>query len=170
MTIAAAARPGTGAAPREAARHAASTGMVRALFLLIVCVAFTTGFLAIGAEAASRAVSQAGVDLTRLLRGMAVLKAMMAAGATAGVLWRLGAPVKPLRFAAYVVSCAAMWAGPGLIWSMARIGTGALLLHGGLLVCVVLLWRDPAVATRLAAMVSARRASLRAGELRGSRG
>ncbi len=170
MTIAAAATSRTGAASQEASRHALSTGMVRGLFLLVVCAAFTTGLLAIGAEAMSRAVSRAGVDLTRLLRGMAVLKAMMAAGATAAVLWRLGAPVKPLRFAAYAVACAAMWAGPGLIWSMARIGTGALLLHGGLLMCVVLLWRDPAVSARLAAMVTARRASLRAGELHGSQG
>ena len=99
---------------------------------------------------------------------MAVLKAMMAAGATAAVLWRFGVPVKPLRFAAYAVSCGAMWAGPGLIWSMARVGTGALLLHGGLLACVLLLWRDPAVAARLASMVTARRAALWAGELHGS--
>ena len=170
MTIAATARSRTGAASRETSQHAVSTGMARALFLLIVCVAFTTGFLAIGAEAASRAASQAGVDLTRLLRGMVVLKAMMAAGATAGVLWRFAAPVKPLRFAAYAIACGAMWAGPGLIWSMARIGTGALLLHGGLLACVMLLWRDPAVGARLAAMVTARRASLRAVECHGSQG
>ena len=161
MTIALPARSTADATARRASQGFGSPTVARVLLVLLIAAAATAGFLAVGAEAASLAASRAGVDLTRLLRGMAVLKSLMAAGATAAVLWRLGTPVKPLWLAAYAVSCGAMWAGPGLIWNMAYIRTGALLLHGGLLACVVLIWRDPAVAARLAAMVSARRASLR---------
>ncbi len=161
MTIAVPVGSRAGTALREASRGAGTASAVRALFVLLVCAAFTTGFLAIDAGAVSRAVSNAGADLTRLLRGMAVLKALMAACTSAVVLWRFGLPVRPVWFAAYALSGAAMWSGPGLIWGMAYVGTGALLLHGGLLASILLLWRDPAVGARLSTMVAARRALLR---------
>lgn len=161
MTIAVPAGSSAGAASRQASQGAGSTSAVRALFLLLVCAAFATGFVAVDAGAMSRAVFDAGSDLTRLLRGMAVLKALMAACTSAVVLWRFGLPVRPVWFAAYALSGAAMWSGPGLIWGMTHVGTGALLLHGGLLASILLLWRDPAVAARLATMIAARRALLR---------
>jgi hypothetical protein len=92
---------------------------------------------------------------------MAVLKAVMAAGAAGAVLWRLGSPVTLPWQAAYATACAAMAAGPGLICGMAHVAIGAALLHGGLLATVLLLWRDPAVGARLSAIVAARRAALR---------
>jgi len=46
---------------------------------------------------------------------------------------------------------------------MAQVGAGALLLHAGLLLTILLLWRDPVVAGRLAELVATRRAALRAG-------
>ena len=55
-----------------------------------------------------------------------------------------------------------MAAGPVLIWDMVHIRLGALLLHGGLLATALLLWRDPAVGARLVALVTRRRAILRA--------
>ena len=161
MTIAVPVGSRAGTASREVTPGAGATSAARALFLLLICAAFAAGFLATDAGAISRAVSNAGADLTRLLRGMAVLKALMAACTSAVVLWRFGLPVRPVRFAAYALAGAAMWSGPGLIWGMAHVGTGALLLHGGLLASILLLWRDPAVAARLTTMVAARRASLR---------
>jgi len=138
-----------------------SPSAARALLASVVLAAIAAGFLATDADAAARAVGQSGAELTHLLRAMAALKALMAAGMVAAVLWRLGAVVSPLWLAAYAVACGAMAAGPGVIWGMAHVGLGALLLHGGLLATALLLWRDQAVSTRLSAIVAARRAALR---------
>jgi len=133
--------------------------MARAALLLCVAVAPAAGVLATGG--AADAVAQAGADLARLLRAMAAIKALAAAAAVAAVLWRLGSPVTLPWLAGYALSGAAMAAGPVLVWSLAHVALGALLLHGGLLATILLLWRDPAVAARLAALVEARRARLR---------
>jgi hypothetical protein len=138
-----------------------SPAAARALLASVVLAAIAAGFLTTGADSTAQAVGQSGADFTRLLRAMAALKAVMATGMVAAVLWRLGAVVPPLWLAAYAAACAAMAAGPGVIWGMAHVGLGALLLHGGLLATGLLLWRDEAVSTRLSAIVAARRAALR---------
>ena len=101
----------------------------------------------------------AGADpaLTRLLRAMAVIKILFAAGAGATLYWRLASPVAPWRLAAYATAAAAMAAGPGLIWNMSHIAAGAALLHGGLLGTILLLWRDPGMALRLEQAIAIRR-------------
>jgi hypothetical protein len=114
-----------------------------------------------GTSTLSPAMALAGADLTHLLRAMALLKVAMAAGMAAAVLWRFGSPVTLAWWAAYALACAGMAAGPGLIWQMAYVRTGALLLHAGLFAALILLWRDPATAARLGTMVAARRAVLR---------
>jgi hypothetical protein len=134
--------------------------VARPVFLLAILAATAAGFLMIDSHMTARAVANAGADLTRLLRAMAVIKTMLAAGAVAAVLWRLGGPVSLTWFAAYALCAGAMAMGPGLIWTMAHVGTGAILLHGGLLATLLLLWRDPAVARRLAELVRARRRAL----------
>jgi hypothetical protein len=96
---------------------------------------------------------------------MAALKLLIAAPLAAAVAWRLGVATGPARLAGYAAACAAMAAGPGLIWSLAQVPLGALLLHGGLLATGLMLWRDPMVGARLAAVVAARRAALARGEL-----
>lgn len=106
------------------------------------------------------AVARAGSELTRLLRCMAVLKAGMAAAALAAVWWRLALPAGAGWTVAYLAAGAAASAGPVLIWGMAHLGLGALLLHAGLFAMLVLLWRDPAVAAELGAMVAERRRAL----------
>jgi hypothetical protein len=88
---------------------------------------------------------------------MAVLKAAIAVGAAAAVYWRLGAAVSLPWLAAYGVAGGAMAAGPGVIWAMAHVGLGALLLHGGLFATILLLWRDPATASRLEGVLGRRR-------------
>ncbi len=130
-------------------------------FAVILLAALTFGYLATSPAATFAAVQHDGADLTRLMRFMAGLKAMLAIGAAAAVAWRLAAPVGLPWFAAYAVTGAAMAAGPGLIWGMAHVGAGALLLHGGLFTTILLLWRDPAVGRLLGAMVERRRAALR---------
>ena len=126
--------------------------------LVLLAAAFAVGAATLFAGPdATAAVHKTDGDLVVLLRAMAALKAMVAAAMIAGVAWRLGAPAGPLRLLAYGLACAAAAAGPPLIWSMAYVGLGAVLLHAGLLAGLVLLWSDPAVGTRLSAVLAARR-------------
>jgi hypothetical protein len=111
-----------------------------------------------GSQVAARAATEAGSDLTRLLRAMAVIKAVVAGTAT--VVWRLASPVSAPRFAVYLAACAAMSAGPALIWSVSYVAFGALILHGGLAVVVITLWRDKVVVHRLSVLIASRRAAL----------
>ena len=150
----------TSVGEERAPRIAASTAQVRALFVLLLVAAVVIGFLTTSPEASAQAVVAAGEDLTRLLRAMAALKVMLALGAVLGVCWRLGAPVSAPRFAVYALACGAMALGPGLIWGMVHVRAGAVLLHGGLLVAVVVLWRDESARRRLAERIAERRASL----------
>jgi hypothetical protein len=113
-----------------------------------------------GSQVAARAATEAGSDLTRLLRAMAVIKAVVAGTATAAVVWRLASPVSAPRFAVYLAACAAMSAGPALIWSVSYVAFGALILHGGLAVVVITLWRDKVVVHRLSVLIASRRAAL----------
>jgi hypothetical protein len=130
---------------------------IRAGLLAVISVAAIAGALATGSQASHLAMVNDGAALTRLMRFMAVIKACMAVAVSAAVLWRLGAAITLPRFIGYASSCAAMAAGPGLIWGMAHIGLGAILLHGGLLISILLVWRDPAVSILLANKVAARR-------------
>jgi hypothetical protein len=139
------------------ARAALSPAIARILLALAIAAAMAAGFLVTPADAAGHAVAGAGVELTRLLRAMAALKLLMVAVAAAAIFWRLGSMITPPRFGAYVLASAAMAAGPGLIWDMEYVRSGAALLHGGLLACVLLFWRDPIVGERLAGLVAARR-------------
>jgi hypothetical protein len=145
-----------------ASTSALSPAMARALLVLVTAAGVAAGLLATGTEASAAAIALAGADLVHLLRAMALLKLAMAAGMAAAVLWRLGSSVTLSWWAAYALACASMAIGPGLIWQMAYVRTGALLLHAGLLAGLILLWRDPAVRARLVTMVAARRAALRA--------
>ncbi len=142
------------ARPGSAARR-------RTLLVGITLAAAAAGALATSAPAATHAITDAGADLTRLLRAMAAMKTLAAAALCWTVLWRLALPASASRLAAYALACAAMAAGPGLIWSMAHVKLGALFLHAGLLVTVVMLWRDPAMGTRLGAVIERRRYALR---------
>lgn len=155
--------PNTVAAPL---RHATFRGSLapsaaRLAFCGLLVMAAGLGAWVTDPGATVRVMAQAGPDWSNLLRAMAGLKTLMAVGAAAAVFWRLGAPAKPAWLFAYALAGMAMMAGPGLIWELAHIGSGALLLHAGLAATSVLLWHDPQVGTRLAALVHARRAALR---------
>jgi hypothetical protein len=145
---------------RGVAWPAIPTRLAQGLIVATIVAAGVAGALATDGAAAARAAEHAGPALARLLRGMAALKAMMAAGVAGAVVWRLGAPVTAPWLAAYAVAGAAMTAGPGLIWGLTYVGMGAAILHAGLGASVILLWRDPAMARRLAAVIGARRAAL----------
>jgi hypothetical protein len=145
--------------PRSIFKAALSPNISRLWLILFIAGATLFGFLITGRDASSLAIN-ADEDLTRLLRAMAALKAVIALGVAASILWRLGTVVSLSWLGAYAIACSAMFAGPGLIWNMAYVGAGALLLHGGLLASLLLFWRDPAVSERLSAMIAARRHAL----------
>ena len=155
------------ASPASSNTAPAGTGtlslvMARALLVLVIAISVAAGLLVTRTEASASAIALAGADLTHLLRAMALLKVAMAAGMAAAVLWRFGSPVTLAWWAAYALVCAGMAAGPGLIWQMVYVRTGALLLHAGLFAVLILLWRDPMTGARLGTMVAARLAMLRA--------
>jgi hypothetical protein len=119
------------------------------------------GFYLTDASAAREAASAAGTDLVRLLRFMTAMKAGLAAGAIAAVLWRLQGAAPGALIVAYAAACAAMAVGVGLMWRIAEVGMGATALHAGLFAAVVLLFCDPAVGQRLKTEIALQRARLR---------
>ena len=149
------------AAPVPHLRRMAAPTVRRAAMLALIGLAAIAGFVWTGQGPSAAAVALAGPDLTRLLRAMTGLKLLLAAVATAGLLWRLAAPVAWPRFATYALAAGSMAMGPGLIWGMVHVRLGALLLHAGLFALAVLLWRDPASSARLADLITARRRALR---------
>jgi len=132
----------------------------RSLLMALAVIALTAGFLATSPAQTAYIIKMDGESLTRLMRAMAVIKLTFAGLAFAAIIWRLAAPITAGWLAGYAIATTGMAAGPGLIWGMVHIIAGAALLHGGLLLAVVLLWRDPAIGTRLAAIIQARRASI----------
>jgi len=136
--------------------------IARALLLAVIAAATAGGLLVTGGATTAQMIADAGADWVNLLRAMAVIKLLFAGAATAAVLWRLGAPVSGTLWSGYAVAASAMWAGPGLIWALAHIPLGALLLHAGLIATALLVWRDPATRARLTEIIARRRAEARA--------
>ena len=147
---------------RQDAPHRASARPRRASLLLIVAAAAIASFFVTSPTAEAQAVARSGPELAHLLRAMAGIKAIAAVALVAVTYWRLAAPVGRTRFAVYALACAAMAAGPGLIWGMDHVKLGALFLHGGLIVVALMLWRDPAMGTRIQSEIARRRARLQA--------
>jgi hypothetical protein len=127
--------------------------------IVIAAAAASLGVSAMYAHAHPGAVTDPA--LARLLRAMAAIKMLLAACAGAAVWWRLGVPARAGWLAGYAAAASALAAGPVLIWSLTHIGLGALLLHGGLLANILLLWRDPVTGARLEQAITARRARFR---------
>ena len=125
----------------------------RSLIVLSLVAGAAIG-LTVGVHAG---VETGDADLVRLLRAMAMLKLLFVAAASAAILWRLQRPIGAAGLGAYAVACAAMTAGPGLIWFLAHVGLAAILLHGGVAAALVLLWRDAAVGSLLQSMLARRR-------------
>lgn len=84
-------------------------------------------------------------ELYRLLRGMAVLKAGLAALALSAVWWRLGRVSVRRSFAAtYTATVWALALASGLIWQLTAIMVASALFHVATIVLLVAAWRDVA--------------------------
>ena len=131
-----------------APRGAASTRSRPAILWPAILVAMA-GAAAIGGGVVGRlaAVDPAAMEwqLALLLRFMAVVKGAMAAAALALALWRLRRPASDRLALGYAVAVAMMATAPGLIWSLGAIVPGAGAFHAGLILYLVLAWRDGAV-------------------------
>ena len=146
--------------PREAFAALLHRPPLARAAIVFALFAGTVSGVAVGMQAA--AVSEA--ELMHLLRAMAILKSALIAAAAGAILWRLQAPVRPAWLTAYAATCAAMAAGPGLIWFSSHIILASILLHAGLIAAVLLLWRDGTTTELLRGAVIRRRTVARQGD------
>jgi len=146
------------------AARAATSWPPRLLLAGAVLLAAVAGAYLSADAASAQAARAAGTELARLLQAMAVLKAVMAAGAVWLVDWRLRYAARPALAAAYGLATALMAASPGVMWHLAHVMVGGALFHVGLAVLVILGFTDRATGREmLAAAVAARRGRLQAG-------
>jgi hypothetical protein len=80
--------------------------------------------------------------LARLLRGMALIKGMIAIGAAGAVYWRLAWPVRAAVAVQYLIAAWALAAASVLIWQLSFIVGAALLFHAGALSLLWTAWRE----------------------------
>lgn len=102
------------------------------------------------ARAAPAASAVPLVEVGRLLRFMALVKAVVPAGALWGLLRRVRRPAATGRLAAYAAGLWASAAGAALIGQLSHVGLGAALFHAGWLTMLAGAWRDDALVAPVA--------------------
>jgi hypothetical protein len=85
---------------------------------------------------------QADPALGRLLRGMAMIKGLMALAAVSVVLWRFGWRVSRGAATTYLIACWALAAATTLIWQLSYILPAALLFHVAAISMLWAGWRE----------------------------
>ncbi len=80
--------------------------------------------------------------MARLLRGMALIKGMIALGAVSAVYWRLAWPVGRLVAATYVITALVLVGSTTLIWQLSYIALAAVLFHVAALTMLIVGWRE----------------------------
>jgi hypothetical protein len=80
--------------------------------------------------------------LARLLRGMALIKGMIAIAAVGAVFWRLAWPVSRPVATTYLLSSWALAGSTALIWQLSYIVPAALLFHAAALSLLLAGWRE----------------------------
>jgi hypothetical protein len=81
-------------------------------------------------------------ELFRLLRGMAVLKGLMALAGLALVGWRVGRAIEARMAMAYILGACGLALASGLIWELQVIPVASTLFHGAILALLITAWRD----------------------------
>lgn len=130
------ASPGSSDRGRMRARHCVKARLALAAVLLVSVIA------GLGLVPAAPAGDP---DLTRLIRAMAAIKAVLVAAAALAVIWRMRYRSAPAVFAAYAASLAAMGSGLGMMWTLSWPVASTVLLHGGFVALMVLAFRDRAL-------------------------
>jgi len=85
---------------------------------------------------------QADPKLGVLLRGMAVIKAMISLAAIGALWWRFGRPIPHATAAIYLVAAWLTAAASMLVWQLWHIGVGAIAFHAGELTVLLVAWRE----------------------------
>jgi hypothetical protein len=134
------ARPGRADAGRADARRRA-----RLRAGLVVGVLAAVGGALVWAQAAPGTSAVPTAEMGRLLRFMALVKAVVPAGALWGLLRRVRRPVAAGRLAAYAAGLWGAAAGAALVGQLGHVGLGAALFHGGWLAMAAAAWRDGAL-------------------------
>ena len=80
--------------------------------------------------------------LARLLRGMALIKGVMALAAVAAVLWRFGRPASAVAAAGYLVGSWVLVGSTTLVWQLSWIPAAAVLFHAAGLSMLLVSWRE----------------------------
>ncbi len=130
--------PGRADARRGALLHA---GLVAGM-LVAVAGALLWARAAPGASVAATAA------MGRLLRFLALVKALVPAGALWGLGRRVRRPIAAARLAAYAAGLWGAAAGAALIGQLGHVGLGAVLFHGGWLTMAAAASRDDALIGR----------------------
>jgi hypothetical protein len=139
----AAARPAV-ALPRRA--DARRTARLRVGLVAGVLAAVAGALL--WAQAAPNTSAAPTAEMGRLLRFLALVKAIVPAGALWGLLRRVRRPVAAGRLTAYAVGLGGAAAGAALIGQLGHVGLGAALFHAGWLTMAAAAWRDGALIGR----------------------
>ena len=135
--------------PRAAARfidskwHAGALGVAaagrRRIVLALAVLAAVTLAALLGEP---RPSILADADLTFLLRGMALIKAAIAAAVMALIYWQAGQVTSQGRFIAYVVATAVLAGTAVLVWQLAVLQATSIVFHATLLTLGVLALGD----------------------------
>lgn len=84
----------------------------------------------------------ADADLVRLLRGMALIKAVIVLGALALLSWRFGLRLSARLAGLYLVGAWLIAGASTMIWQLAQIPTAAFSFHLGAFLLLAAAWRD----------------------------
>jgi hypothetical protein len=101
-----------------------------------------TAFAAAAVTGDPAAYVRADPGLATLLRGMAVIKALLATGAVGALLWRFGRPIERPVAVAYLAGAWCMAGASMLVWRLTHIGVGAFAFHAGELTLLLVAWRE----------------------------
>lgn len=80
--------------------------------------------------------------LSRLLRGMALIKGVIAIAIVAAVWWRFGRPVFRSATAGYLLGSWILMGSTALIWQLSWIPLAAILFHAAALSMLFVSWRE----------------------------
>lgn len=86
--------------------------------------------------------TQTDPSLARLLRGMALIKGVIAIAGVAAVWWRVGRALPKAVAAGYLVGAWILVGSTMLIWQLSWIPLAAILFHAAALSMLVVTWRD----------------------------
>ena len=87
--------------------------------------------------------TQADPALARLLRGMALIKGVIATAIVAAVWWRFGRPVSTMAAPIYLLGSWILMGSTMLIWQLSWIPLAAILFHAAALSMLLASLREP---------------------------